>query len=85
MTFDPETVLDHIDIDELVKVTLDLANIDSPTGNEGPVADYVHEWLTREGFHARKVGLYPDRRCFLLCGSFFFLKAPQMLPSSAPR
>src|SRR5262245_17683759 len=60
-TFDPKTALDHIDIDQLVKVTLDLANIDSPTGNEGPVADYVHDWLTREGFHARKVGLYPDR------------------------
>ena len=61
MTTDPKTVLDHVDLDELVKVTLDLANIDSPTGNEGPVADYVHDWLTRQGFDAHKVGLYPDR------------------------
>ena len=44
-----------------MKVTLDLANIDSPTGSEGPVADYVHDWLTQQGFDARKVGLYPDR------------------------
>ena len=44
-----------------MKVTLDLANIDSPTGSEGPVADYVHDWLSREGFDAHKMGLYPDR------------------------
>ena len=61
MTIDPKAVLDHIDADELVKVTLDLANLDSPTGSEGPVADYVHDWLVREGFDARKVGLYPNR------------------------
>jgi acetylornithine deacetylase/succinyl-diaminopimelate desuccinylase-like protein len=54
-------VLDHIDVDELVKVALDLGNIDSPTGSEGPVGDYVHDWLTRQGFAARKVALLPDR------------------------
>ena len=58
---DAKTVLTHIDTDELVKVTLDLANIDSPTGSEGPVADYVHDWLVRQGFDTRKVGLYPNR------------------------
>ena len=61
MTIDTKQVLDNIDADELVKVTLDLANIDSPTGSEGPVGDYVHDWLCRQGFDARKVGLYPDR------------------------
>ncbi len=61
MTIDPKAALDCIDTDELVKVTLDLANLDSPTGSEGPVADYVHDWLLRQGFQARKVGLYPDR------------------------
>jgi acetylornithine deacetylase/succinyl-diaminopimelate desuccinylase-like protein len=61
MTIDPKSVFDKIDTDELIKVTLDLANIDSPTGSEGPVAEYVYEWLRREGFDARKVGLYPDR------------------------
>ena len=61
MSVDPKEVLDKIDVDELIKVTLDLANIDSPTGSEGPVADYVYDWLVREGFDARKLGLYPDR------------------------
>jgi acetylornithine deacetylase/succinyl-diaminopimelate desuccinylase-like protein len=58
---DIQAVFDKIDTDELIKVALDLANIDSPTGREGPVADYVSDWLRREGFDARKVALYPDR------------------------
>jgi acetylornithine deacetylase/succinyl-diaminopimelate desuccinylase-like protein len=61
MTVDAKLVMDKIDTDELVKVTLDLANIDSPTGSEGPVADYVHDWLTKNGIDSRKIGLYPDR------------------------
>ena len=56
-----QSVLDRIDVDELVKVALDLGNIDSPTGSEGPVAEYVYDWLTRHGFAARKVALMPDR------------------------
>lgn len=61
MGTNPEEVFAKIDIDELVKVALDLGNIDSPTGREGPVADYVQNWLRKEGFDARKVGLYPNR------------------------
>ena len=63
MNMDPraQSVLDRIDVDELVKVALDLGNIDSPTGSEGPVGDYVYEWLTRQGFAAKKVALLPDR------------------------
>jgi len=61
MDIDLQSVFARIDRDELVKVALDLGNIDSPTGREGPVADYVQDWLRREGFDARKVGLYPDR------------------------
>src|SRR5690606_14691427 len=61
MSLDPKAVIEKIDTDELIKVTLDLANIDSPTGSEGPVADYVHDWLTKNGIESRKVGLYPDR------------------------
>jgi len=56
-----QKVFAKIDVDELVKVTLDLGNIDSPTGSEGPVADYVHDWLVRQGFQARKIALVPDR------------------------
>jgi acetylornithine deacetylase/succinyl-diaminopimelate desuccinylase-like protein len=58
---DPKQVFEKIDPNELVKLTLDLANIDSPTGDEGPVADYVCEWLAREGFEFRRVALYPNR------------------------
>jgi acetylornithine deacetylase/succinyl-diaminopimelate desuccinylase-like protein len=63
MTIDAraQTVLDHIDKDELVKVALDLGNIDSPTGSEGPVGEYVYDWLTRQGFAPKKVALFPDR------------------------
>jgi acetylornithine deacetylase/succinyl-diaminopimelate desuccinylase-like protein len=58
---DAQRVLDHIDVDELVKVALDLGNIDSPTGSEGPVGEYVFDWLARQGIKAQKVALMPDR------------------------
>ena len=56
-----QAVLDRIDVDELVKVALDLGNIDSPTGSEGPVGEYVHDWLGRQGFAPKKVALFPNR------------------------
>ncbi|OLC11823.1 MAG: hypothetical protein AUH29_18410 [Candidatus Rokubacteria bacterium 13_1_40CM_69_27] len=56
-----QAVLDHIDADELVQVALDLGNIDSPTGREGPVGEYVYDWLARQGFAPKRVGLFPDR------------------------
>ncbi len=58
---DARRVLDRIDADELVRIALDLGNIDSPTGQEGPVGEYVEEWLRRNGFSPRRVGLFPDR------------------------
>ena len=56
-----QKVFDKIDVDELVKVALDLGNIDSPTGSEGPVGEYVYAWLRRQGFEAKKIALVPDR------------------------
>ncbi|MBI4607549.1 MAG: M20/M25/M40 family metallo-hydrolase [Candidatus Rokubacteria bacterium] len=56
-----QSVLDRIDADELVKVALDLGNIDSPTGREGEVGQYVYDWLLRHGFAPRKLGLFSDR------------------------
>jgi acetylornithine deacetylase/succinyl-diaminopimelate desuccinylase-like protein len=56
-----QKVFDRIDVDELVKVALDLGNIDSPTGSEGPVGEYVYDWLIRQGFEAKKIALVPDR------------------------
>jgi acetylornithine deacetylase/succinyl-diaminopimelate desuccinylase-like protein len=50
-----------IDADELVKLTLALCNIESPAGMEAEVGKFVFEWLEREGFHPRKIGMFPDR------------------------
>ncbi len=47
--------------DELIQLALDLCNIDSPPGKEGPVGEFVLEWLTRKGIRARKIGMFPDR------------------------
>jgi acetylornithine deacetylase/succinyl-diaminopimelate desuccinylase-like protein len=51
----------HIDRDELIRLALDICNIDSAGPTEAPVAEYVYAWLQREGFKARKVGLLADR------------------------
>lgn len=56
-----QNVLDRINADELVKVALDLSNIDSPTGREGEVGQYVYDWLKGQGFAPQKLGLLPDR------------------------
>lgn len=55
------TVIERIDVDELVKLALDLGNIDSPTGQEGPVGEYVYDWMAKNGFAPKKVGLFPNR------------------------
>ena len=38
-------VLDHLDVDELVKVALDLGNIDSPTGSEAQAGQFQPDWI----------------------------------------
>jgi acetylornithine deacetylase/succinyl-diaminopimelate desuccinylase-like protein len=50
-----------IDVDELTRTALELGNIDSPSMQEASAADYVYEWLDREGFRPRKVGATPER------------------------
>ena len=50
-----------IDAEELVKLTLALCNIESPAGREAEVGEFVFEWLKREGFNPRKIGMFPDR------------------------
>lgn len=56
-----QEVLDRIHLDELVKLALDLGNIDSPTGSEGEMGEFVFGWLTRHGFAPRKLGLFRNR------------------------
>jgi acetylornithine deacetylase/succinyl-diaminopimelate desuccinylase-like protein len=55
------TVLERIDREELVALALELANIDSPPGQEKPVSDFVHSWLGRNGFEASQLGMVAER------------------------
>lgn len=50
-----------IDRDELVQLALDLCNIESPPGEEAEVGEFVYQWLRREGFAPRRLGMFPDR------------------------
>src|SRR5262245_66470113 len=54
-------VLERIDRDELVALALDLANFDSPPGEEKAVSDHVHGWLGDNGFEAEQVAMVPER------------------------
>lgn len=47
-----EKVLNEIDQDELVELTCDLIDIPSPTGHEKEIAEYIIEWLRKNGFRA---------------------------------
>ncbi len=55
----PEEIVGRIDKDELVRLVLDLCNIDSAGPIEAPVARYVSK--TAEGFKVRNVGLLAER------------------------
>ena len=51
----------RIDRNELIELALTICNIDSSGPTEGPVGGYIYDWLKKEGFKARKVGLMADR------------------------
>lgn len=51
----------HVDEEELIQLALDLSNIDSPPGKEGPVGEFVYDWLNQNGIRARKIGMFPNR------------------------
>lgn len=55
------SVFEQISEAEVIELALTLANIDSPTGEEGAVSDAIFDWLGAEGFDPRRVGLFPDR------------------------
>ena len=61
MTTSITEILSRIDRDDLVRLVLDLCNIDSGGPIETPVARYVGDWLRAEGFKVRNVGLLADR------------------------
>ena len=56
-----EAVLERIDRDELVALALELANIDSPPGQEKPVSDHLYRWLRGNRFEAAQVAMVPER------------------------
>lgn len=56
-----DDVISRIDRDELVRFTLEICNIDSSVGHERAVAERLEEWLRREGFAVRRIGLLADR------------------------
>src|SRR5207244_10915431 len=51
----------RINRDELVELTLSLCNIESPAGQEARVGEFVFDWMRREGFAPRRIGMFPDR------------------------
>jgi hypothetical protein len=57
-----------IDAKELVQLTLDLCNIESPAGHEAEVGEFVYTWMEREGLAPRRsecfqIGLMCWARC----------------------
>ncbi|MDP2932347.1 MAG: M20/M25/M40 family metallo-hydrolase [Chloroflexota bacterium] len=58
---DAEKVLSKINRDELVQLALDVCNIDSPTGYEKDVLEFIYAWLDKEGFSPKKVGMLEHR------------------------
>ena len=56
-----DDVIALIDRDELVSFALELCNIDSAVGHEAAVGEHLYDWMRRQGFAARKIGLLADR------------------------
>ena len=54
-------VLGRIHEDELVELVLNLSNVESPPGFEGPVGDAIFEWLADQGLDPQRVGMFEDR------------------------
>jgi acetylornithine deacetylase/succinyl-diaminopimelate desuccinylase-like protein len=56
-----DDVVARIDRDELVRFALEICNIDSAVGHEGEVGEHLYNWMRRQGFVTRKIGLLADR------------------------
>jgi hypothetical protein len=55
-----DEIVARIDRDTLVQFALEICNIDSAVPFEAEVAEHLYQWLKREGFIARRVGLLSD-------------------------
>ncbi len=56
-----ERVLAALDEAAVVDLAVALGSIDSPAGAEGEAAEFVYQWLEREGFAPRRLSLLPGR------------------------
>lgn len=56
-----ELIRQHINADEFITTLLELANIRSIAGYEKDAGEYVYQWMKKEGFNPRKVGMVEDR------------------------
>jgi acetylornithine deacetylase/succinyl-diaminopimelate desuccinylase-like protein len=56
-----DEVVARIDREALIAFALELANIDSTVTHEAAVGEHLYQWMVREGFQPRKVGLLADR------------------------
>jgi acetylornithine deacetylase/succinyl-diaminopimelate desuccinylase-like protein len=56
-----ESVSRHLDREELAALALAMGNIDSPTGREQEMGDFVAQWLQREGFKTRVIAAVSGR------------------------
>ena len=56
-----DDALGLIDRDQLVQLALEICNIDSAGPFEAEVAEFIYQWLRREGFIARRIGLLKER------------------------
>jgi acetylornithine deacetylase/succinyl-diaminopimelate desuccinylase-like protein len=45
----------------VVELALELSNIESAVGHEAELGEHIYQWMKREGFACRKVGLLKDR------------------------
>jgi acetylornithine deacetylase/succinyl-diaminopimelate desuccinylase-like protein len=54
-------VIERIDEKELVELATALGNITAPSGYEQPMADYVEDWLRKNGFHCYQQNLCEGR------------------------
>ncbi len=58
---DKAAIAAAIDVNEITELALALGNIPAPAGKEGKAAQFVYEWMEKEGFNPRKVGATEDR------------------------
>src|SRR4026207_497839 len=62
LTTEHEAVFDLIDEQELVELAVAMGNIKAPSGYEQPMADFVLQWLTANGFETSYQQLVSEGR-----------------------